>query len=91
MCGIAGLFVSANAAPPRVSELEAMVAMLGHRGPDGYGIYRDGRAGLAHARLSIGGGRDHFQTKRLGGVGGHDAGATGVRDDRHPQACRQRL
>ncbi len=53
MCGIAGLFVSANAAPPRVSELEAMVAMLGHRGPDGYGIYRDGRAGLAHARLSI--------------------------------------
>ena len=30
-----------------------MVAMLGHRGPDGYGLYRDNSIGLAHARLSI--------------------------------------
>lgn len=30
-----------------------MVAMLGHRGPDGYGLYRDPSVGLAHARLSI--------------------------------------
>lgn len=30
-----------------------MIAMLGHRGPDGYGLYRDDRVGLAHARLSI--------------------------------------
>lgn len=30
-----------------------MVAMLAHRGPDGHGFYRDGRAGLAHARLSL--------------------------------------
>lgn len=27
--------------------------MLGHRGPDGHGLYRDGAIGLAHARLSI--------------------------------------
>ena len=30
-----------------------MVAMLAHRGPDGHGFYRDSRAGLAHARLSL--------------------------------------
>jgi asparagine synthase (glutamine-hydrolysing) len=30
-----------------------MIAMLTHRGPDGYGIYRDDRVGLGHARLSI--------------------------------------
>jgi asparagine synthase (glutamine-hydrolysing) len=30
-----------------------MVAMLVHRGPDGYGMYRDERVGLGHARLSL--------------------------------------
>jgi asparagine synthase (glutamine-hydrolysing) len=30
-----------------------MIAMVRHRGPDGFGFYRDRRAGLAHARLSI--------------------------------------
>ena len=30
-----------------------MVAMMGHRGPDGYGFYRDDRIGLGHSRLSI--------------------------------------
>ena len=30
-----------------------MIAMLGHRGPDGYGLFRDDRVGLGHARLSI--------------------------------------
>ena len=30
-----------------------MVAMLRHRGPDGYGLYRDDRVGLGHSRLSI--------------------------------------
>lgn len=30
-----------------------MVAALEHRGPDAFGMYRDDRAGLAHARLSI--------------------------------------
>ncbi|MGE5469624.1 MAG: asparagine synthase (glutamine-hydrolyzing) [Bacteroidota bacterium] len=41
------------AAPPSLEELRRMVAMLGHRGPDGYGLYRDDAVGLAHARLSI--------------------------------------
>jgi asparagine synthase (glutamine-hydrolysing) len=30
-----------------------MAAMLGHRGPDGYGLYRDDRVGFAHTRLSL--------------------------------------
>src|SRR5262252_9569399 len=30
-----------------------MVGALRHRGPDGFGPYRDGRVGLGHARLAI--------------------------------------
>jgi asparagine synthase (glutamine-hydrolysing) len=33
--------------------LSRMVATLAHRGPDGNGLFTDGAAGLAHARLSI--------------------------------------
>ena len=47
MCGIAGIF-GADA-----SGIEAMVAALGHRGPDGRGTHRDGDAALGHTRLSI--------------------------------------
>jgi len=47
MCGIAGIFGSDT------SGIEAMVAALGHRGPDGQGIHRDGDAALGHTRLSI--------------------------------------
>lgn len=53
MCGIAGVLAAASASPPPLEELRRMVAMLGHRGPDGYGLYRDRSMGLAHARLSI--------------------------------------
>jgi asparagine synthase (glutamine-hydrolysing) len=42
-----------GAAPPGLDELRRMTAMLTHRGPDGYGLYRDNRVGLGHARLSI--------------------------------------
>jgi len=38
---------------PDPVELENMIHQLRHRGPDGYGFYRDDRVGLAHARLSI--------------------------------------
>jgi asparagine synthase (glutamine-hydrolysing) len=53
MCGIAGVFVGAGAPPPGLEDLRRMVAMLGHRGPEGHGLYRDRRVGLAHARLSL--------------------------------------
>jgi asparagine synthase (glutamine-hydrolysing) len=52
MCGIAGLY-SPSSAPPRPSELEAMMSALHHRGPDGRGMRIDGPIGLAHTRLSI--------------------------------------
>jgi asparagine synthase (glutamine-hydrolysing) len=54
MCGIGG-FLTSRSFPQ--GDLEArlwrMVAMLRHRGPDDEGIWTDGRAGLAHTRLSI--------------------------------------
>ncbi len=54
MCGIAGsLALHAGVAPPAREDLEAMVGALRHRGPDEFGLYRDRRAGLGHARLSI--------------------------------------
>jgi len=33
--------------------LTSMVRAIRHRGPDEYGLYRDRRAGLVHARLSL--------------------------------------
>jgi asparagine synthase (glutamine-hydrolysing) len=54
MCGIAGLVSRYAGAPaPTLEQLGAMAGALRHRGPDEFGIYRDQRAGLAHARLSI--------------------------------------
>lgn len=54
MCGIAGIVaLSAAAAPPSREALLRMAGSLAHRGPDERGLYRDKRAGLAHARLSI--------------------------------------
>jgi asparagine synthase (glutamine-hydrolysing) len=54
MCGIAGLVARHAGAPaPTREQLEAMAGALHHRGPDEFGIYRERRAGLAHARLSI--------------------------------------
>ena len=55
MCGIGGFLLVRTAATR--DELEArlwgMIATLRHRGPDDEGVWTDGRAGLAHARLSI--------------------------------------
>lgn len=54
MCGIAGVVATAEGlAPPSLEQLRAMAGALSHRGPDEFGVYRDERAGLAHARLSI--------------------------------------
>ncbi|MFI5301403.1 MAG: asparagine synthase (glutamine-hydrolyzing), partial [Polyangiales bacterium] len=53
MCGIAGALTVGNNPPVRLTTLEHMASALRHRGPDEFGIYRDERVGLAHARLSI--------------------------------------
>ena len=51
MCGIAGIFLRRQAVVE--AHLDALVARLGHRGPDKLKTHRDGSLGLAHARLSI--------------------------------------
>jgi asparagine synthase (glutamine-hydrolysing) len=54
MCGIAGILArSDGAAPPSRETLSRMAGNLRHRGPDEFGVYRQGPVGLAHARLSI--------------------------------------
>jgi asparagine synthase (glutamine-hydrolysing) len=54
MCGIAGVLnLQDGVPPPAMDDLQAMVGALRHRGPDEFGLYRDRRAGLGHARLSI--------------------------------------
>ncbi len=52
MCGIAGI-ISKDGRPPDRAALEAMMAALRHRGPDGEGAYLKDDVGLAHTRLAI--------------------------------------
>jgi len=54
MCGIAGILRrQSHLGAPSVDRLLRMAGSLQHRGPDEFGVYRDQRIGLAHARLSI--------------------------------------
>lgn len=54
MCGIAGSFAFDGATmPPSPDEIVAMLARIGHRGPDEAGTYRDSRCTLGMVRLSI--------------------------------------
>jgi asparagine synthase (glutamine-hydrolysing) len=54
MCGFAGIVnFSGHLEPPSIDRLKSMIAMIRHRGPDEYGMYRDAHAGMVHARLSI--------------------------------------
>ena len=53
MCGIAGILTAAGDAPVDLDRLRSMLAAIGHRGPDGHGLFRDERVGLGHGRLSI--------------------------------------
>jgi asparagine synthase (glutamine-hydrolysing) len=54
MCGIAGIVsLGDGLAPPGFEAVASMVGALRHRGPDEFGVYRDARAALGHARLSI--------------------------------------
>lgn len=52
MCGIVGSLDFGARATSR-STLEAMTAVLEHRGPDGTGIATSGMAGLGHRRLRV--------------------------------------
>ncbi len=52
MCGIAGIY----ARPGHLASPELLLAMAGelhHRGPDGVGLYLDGRFGMSNTRLAI--------------------------------------
>jgi len=54
MCGIGGIVdVRGTGRTPARDALVRMCSSLHHRGPDEFGVYRDERAGFAHARLSI--------------------------------------
>jgi asparagine synthase (glutamine-hydrolysing) len=54
MCGIAGVLTLSEGAPaPGLDDVRAMVGAMRHRGPDEFGLYRDRRVALGHARLSI--------------------------------------
>ena len=53
MCGIAGLYHLETAKPVDPARLRAMLEPMGHRGPDGSGVWTAPGVGLAHLRLSI--------------------------------------
>ena len=53
MCGIAGIVNIGRNAEVSRELLENMISAVRHRGPDGFGFYKDNGIGLAHARLSI--------------------------------------
>ena len=53
MCGIAGLILSSEAAPPDPALLARMLRALAHRGPDGTGQMVLGTVALAQNRLAI--------------------------------------
>jgi len=52
MCGIAGV-LALGARPPDPEWGRRLTRALGHRGPDGHGVYHDERIVLAHTRLAI--------------------------------------
>ncbi|HUC16307.1 MAG TPA: asparagine synthase (glutamine-hydrolyzing) [Acetobacteraceae bacterium] len=53
MCGIAGLILNADAAPPAPETLARLARALAHRGPDGTGQTMVGRIALLSTRLAI--------------------------------------
>lgn len=53
MCGIAGILNLATKDVPGLAELQSMIDVVRHRGPDENGVYTDPDVGLAHTRLSI--------------------------------------
>ena len=52
MCGIVGIWRHDGGEPDR-SAIGLMLAPIVHRGPDGEGVWQDGRVAFGHRRLSI--------------------------------------
>lgn len=52
MCGIAG-FMTVDGTSPSDDLLDTFTRCLAHRGPDGYGRFRDGNVALVQTRLAI--------------------------------------
>ena len=52
MCGVAGVYAGPAGSAPEALLLQ-MGGELAHRGPDGVGLYLDGRFGMVNTRLSI--------------------------------------
>lgn len=53
MCGIAGLIYSDPSRPVDASVIEAMCSVIHHRGPDEWGMWVEGAAGIGMKRLRI--------------------------------------
>ena len=53
MCGIAGIFHYETVKPVDPRRVERMTDALGHRGPDGSGVWTAPGVGLGHRRLSV--------------------------------------
>jgi asparagine synthase (glutamine-hydrolysing) len=53
MCGIVGVLNQVDLPPVKEEILQQMLLIIRHRGPDGFGIYRDDHIGMGNARLSI--------------------------------------
>ena len=53
MCGIAGIFHVGTAKPVDEARVRSMIDVMGHRGPDGSGVWIAPGVGLGHRRLSI--------------------------------------
>jgi len=53
MCGITGVLNLQEKAPVSQEMLLRMLSAIRHRGPDGFGIYRDAWIGMGNTRLSI--------------------------------------
>lgn len=52
MCGVCGI-LNLDGAPADAGVIRAMAETIGHRGPDGQGVFMDGPLGLGHRRLAI--------------------------------------
>ncbi|MRS04065.1 asparagine synthetase B, partial [bacterium] len=54
MCGIVGILkLSKNTRPIDSDAINRMLSVIQHRGPDGFGVYRNQEVELGNARLSI--------------------------------------